>query len=198
MTDIKVTDIKVNVVGDKSCGQVALVVAYTTSAFIGDFVPTVVEAHHEHIVIDGEHVNLHLWNTAAWLDNKESRSKLYPETKVVVICFSLVDPSSLEDVPNEWLPEIKEYCPGVPYILVGTQSELRDRFAENADEYRSKGWEPVPTSRGEEMKRAIEAKAYIECSAKLQLNVKEVFQTAIKVVIHAQPPAQSDKGCEIA
>jgi Ras-related C3 botulinum toxin substrate 1 len=48
------------------------------------------------------------------------------------------------------------------------------------------------------MKRAINAQAYIECSAKLQLNVKEIFETAIRVVLHSQPPVQGDKGCEIA
>jgi Ras-related C3 botulinum toxin substrate 1 len=37
------------------------------------------------------------------------------------------------------------------------------------------------------MKKAINAQAYIECSARIQYNLKEVFETAIKVVLH--PPS---------
>jgi Ras-related C3 botulinum toxin substrate 1 len=55
------------------------------------------------------------------------------------------------------------------------------------------------------MKKAIKAQSYIECSAKIQYNLKEVFEAAIKVVLH--PPSavleKADKpkkkgGCLIA
>jgi Ras-related C3 botulinum toxin substrate 1 len=59
------------------------------------------------------------------------------------------------------------------------------------------------------MKKAINAQAYIECSARIQYNLKEVFETAIKVVLHppsAAPVKESDGGgggicgncCEVA
>jgi Ras-related C3 botulinum toxin substrate 1 len=54
------------------------------------------------------------------------------------------------------------------------------------------------------MKKAINAKAYIECSARYQKNVKEAFETAVRVVLYSQLPVQEtleqpkgDKGCEI-
>jgi Ras-related C3 botulinum toxin substrate 1 len=50
--------------------------------------------------------------------------------------------------------------------------------------------EPVPQSKGEDMKKAINAQAYVECSAKMQIKLEEVFETAIKVVLH--PPTASD------
>jgi Ras-related C3 botulinum toxin substrate 1 len=37
------------------------------------------------------------------------------------------------------------------------------------------------------MKKTIGAQGYIECSARIQYNLKEVFETAIKVVLH--PPS---------
>ncbi|GJY78920.1 Rac-like GTP-binding protein RAC2 [Tanacetum coccineum] len=42
------------------------------------------------------------------------------------------------------------------------------------------------SKKGEELKKAIGAAAYIECSSKTQLNVKGVFDAAIRVVL--QPP----------
>jgi hypothetical protein len=46
--------------------------------------------------------------------------------------------------------------------------------------------EPVPQSSGEEMSRKIRAKAYIECSAKMQVNVKEVFDLAVRAAVHPE------------
>ncbi|KAG1360980.1 putative Rac-like GTP-binding protein RAC1 [Cocos nucifera] len=60
---------------------------------------------------------------------------------------------------------------------------------------------PITTAQGEELRKAIGAPAYIECSSKTQQNVKAVFDAAIKVVL--QPPKQKkkkrkgQKGCSI-
>jgi Ras-related C3 botulinum toxin substrate 1 len=95
-----------------------------------------------------------------------------------------------------WVPEVKEHCPTTPYIIVGMKSDLRDIVAANPDEWKAKGMEPVPQSKGEDMKKAIGARAYIECSAKMQINLKEVFEQAIKVVLHPeeQTAAKESKG----
>jgi hypothetical protein len=57
------------------------------------------------------------------------------------------------------------------------------------------------------MKKAIHAEAYIECSVRIKYNVKVVFETAIKLVLHA-PSAAPGKvdhkaaargaGCKVA
>jgi hypothetical protein len=105
----------------------------------------------------------------------------------------LVAPTSLENVKKVWAPEIKEHYPTVPYIIVGTNSDLRDSFSEHADEYRSKGWEPVPASKSEEIKEATGARAYVECSARMQYNLEAVFETAVKAVLHREIPVQEKK-----
>jgi Ras-related C3 botulinum toxin substrate 1 len=69
------------------------------------------------------------------------------------------------------------------------KSDLRDEFSQQVDEYMSKGWEPVAASKAEEMKKAIGAQTYIECSARIQYNLRNVFETAIKVVLH--PPSSN-------
>jgi Ras-related C3 botulinum toxin substrate 1 len=135
---------------------------------------------------EDQQINLQLWDTAGQEDYKKLRPLSYPQTDVFVICFSLVSPTSLENVQNMWVPEIKEHCPSTPYILVGMKSDLRDEFAQHADDFRAKGWEPVAASKAEDMKKTIKAQSYIECSAKIQYNLKEVFEAAIKVVLH--PP----------
>jgi GTPase SAR1 family protein len=69
------------------------------------------------------------------------------------------------------------------------KSGLREIVTANPSEWQAKGMEAVPREKGEAMKKAVNAQGYIECSAKMQINLKEVFEAAIKVVLH--PPQQS-------
>ncbi len=43
----------------------------------------------------------------------------YPQTDVFLICFSVVSPSSFENVTSKWCPEIKHHCPDAPILLIG-------------------------------------------------------------------------------
>jgi small GTP-binding protein len=179
--------IKCVVVGDGAVGKTCLLLSYTTNAFPGEYIPTVFDNYSANVMVEDQQINLQLWDTAGQEDYKKLRPLSYPQTDVFVICFSLVAPTSLENVQNMWVPEVKEHCPTTPYILVGMKSDLRDQFNEHADEFRSKGWEPVSASAAEAMKKAVNAQTYIECSARMQYNLKEVFEAAIKVVLH--PPS---------
>lgn len=181
--------IKCVVVGDGAVGKTCLLISYTTNAFPGEYIPTVFDNYSANVMVEDTAINLQLWDTAGQEDYKKLRPLSYPQTDVFILCFSLVSPTSLENVENMWVPEVKEHCPNTPYILVGMKSDLRDDFAQHAEEFKAKGLEPVPSSKGEELKRKINAQDYVECSALKQFHLKEVFETAIKVVVH--PPNQA-------
>lgn len=181
--------IKCVVVGDGAVGKTCLLISYTTNAFPGEYIPTVFDNYSANVMVEDTAINLQLWDTAGQEDYKKLRPLSYPQTDVFILCFSLVSPTSLENVENMWVPEVKEHCPGTPYILVGMKSDLRDEFSQHADEYKAKGWEPVQTAKGQEMQRKIGAQNYVECSALKQYNLKEVFEAAVKVVLH--PPGQA-------
>jgi hypothetical protein len=40
---------------------------------------------------------------------------------VFLICYSLVNPASFENVRAKWFPEVSHHCPNTPIILVNTQ-----------------------------------------------------------------------------
>jgi hypothetical protein len=68
----------------------------------------------------------------------------YPQTDVFLICFSVVSPSSFENVTSKWCPEIKHHCPDAPILLIG-------RFAQFfffMDEHESIYWKIPPLPRG--------------------------------------------------
>jgi small GTP-binding protein len=197
--------IKCVVVGDGAVGKTCLLLSYTTNAFPGEYIPTVFDNYSANVMVEDQQINLQLWDTAGQEDYKKLRPLSYPQTDVFILCFSVVSPTSLENVQNMWVPEVKEHCPTTPYIIVGMKSDLRDIVAANPDEWKAKGMEPVPQSKGEDMKKAIGARSYIECSAKMQINLQEVFEQAIKVVLHPEEAtaAKETKGdggggcCEI-
>lgn len=54
-------------------------------------------------------------------DYDRLRPLSYPMTDVFLICFSVVNPASFQNVKEEWVPELKEYAPNVPFLLIGTQ-----------------------------------------------------------------------------
>jgi small GTP-binding protein len=177
------------VVGDEIAGKRTLLLSYTTNAYPGEYVPTVFDNYSANVMFEGHQINLQLWDTAGQEDYKKLRPLSYPHTDVFVLCFHIGFPASLESVQNMWVPEVKEHCPDTPYILVGTNSECRDMIAANPRDERVKGMEPIPRPIGEEMKRLINARAYIECSARMQVNLRVVFEEAMAAVLRTEEEA---------
>ena len=180
--------IKCVVVGDTISGKTTLLISYTTNAFPGEYVPTVFDNYSVNVLVEDQAINIQLWDTSGQEDYKKLRPLSYIGADVFILAFSLCDPTSLENIENIWLPEITEHCPGTPYILVGTNSSFRDEFSIHETEYKSKGWEPVSTERSEQMKNKICAADYVECDPLKQFHLKEVFESAIKCVLH--PPSK--------
>ena len=62
-----------------------------------------------------------MWDTAGQEDYDRLRPLSYPDTDVILMCFSIDSPDSLENIPEKWTPEVKHFCPNVPIILVGNK-----------------------------------------------------------------------------
>merc|ERR1711981_1094815 len=74
----------------------------------------------------GKPINLGLWDTAGQEDYDRLRPLSYPQTDVFLVCFSVISTASFENVKTKWVPEIQHHAPGVPIVLVGTKSDLRN------------------------------------------------------------------------
>lgn len=67
-----------------------------------------------------------MWDTAGQEDYDRLRPLSYPDTHVILMCFSIDSPDSLENIPEKWTPEVRHFCPNVPIILVGNKKDLRN------------------------------------------------------------------------
>lgn len=52
-------------------------------------------------------VELALWDTAGQEDYDRLRPLSYPDTDVILMCFSIDSPDSLENIPEKWTPEVE-------------------------------------------------------------------------------------------
>lgn len=129
---------------------------------------------HEMIRIGDEPYTLGLFDTAGQEDYDRLRPLSYPQTDVFLVCFSVTSPASFENVREKWFPEVHHHCPGVPCLIVGTQTDLRDDPAVREKLSKQK-MQPVRKEDGERMARELGAVKYVECSALTQFKLKDVF-----------------------
>ena len=168
--------LKCVIVGDGTVGKTSLVMTYTLNNFPHDFLPAVFDNYSSSLLkkIKNTLYAPSIMDTIALEDHKSTRISSYQDADVIIVCFSLISQSSMQNVENLWIPEIKENCPNVPYILVGTKSDLRDSSTENI----------ITKSNGKKLKKKIGAKKYIECSSLKQQNVIQTFETAFEVAFN--------------
>ena len=125
---------KLVIVGDGACGKTCLLIVFSKDQFPEVYVPTVFENYVADIEVTTttisrtntltkqvKQVELALWDTAGQEDYDRLRPLSYPDTDVILMCFSIDSPDSLDNIPEKWTPEVKHFCPNVPIILVGNK-----------------------------------------------------------------------------
>eukprot|EP00010_Vexillifera_abyssalis_P008637 CAMPEP_0201543954 /NCGR_PEP_ID=MMETSP0173_2-20130828/234_1 /ASSEMBLY_ACC=CAM_ASM_000268 /TAXON_ID=218659 /ORGANISM="Vexillifera sp., Strain DIVA3 564/2" /LENGTH=204 /DNA_ID=CAMNT_0047951885 /DNA_START=40 /DNA_END=654 /DNA_ORIENTATION=+ len=185
-------DVKIMVVGDGSVGKTCMLISYTKNSFPGEYVPTVFDNYTANTIVDGNPINLGLWDTAGSDEYNTLRPLSYPGTDVFIICFSLVSPQSYDNVKKKWYPEVSHFNPDTPIVLVGTKLDLRGK-SETIQSLKENGLEPVQEDQGHKLAKEIGASNYLECSALDQTNLPQVFEEAVKA---AQGAASGGGGGE--
>ncbi|XP_017741061.1 PREDICTED: rho-related GTP-binding protein RhoU [Rhinopithecus bieti] len=184
--------VKCVLVGDGAVGKTSLVVSYTTNGYPTEYIPTAFDNFSAVVSVDGRPVRLQLCDTAGQDEFDKLRPLCYTNTDIFLLCFSVVSPSSFQNVSEKWVPEIRCHCPKAPIILVGTQSDLREdvKILIELDKCKEK---PVPEEAAKLCAEEIKAASYIECSALTQKNLKEVFDAAIVAGIQYSDTQQQPK-----
>ena len=84
------------------------------------YVPTVFENYVADVEVDGKHVELALWDTAGQEDYDRLRPLSYPDSHVILICFAVDSPDSLDNVQEKVSRLIRSYCRPTSVFLSGS------------------------------------------------------------------------------
>ncbi|MFX1311766.1 MAG: Rab family GTPase [Promethearchaeota archaeon] len=119
---------KITVIGDAAVGKTSLIKKYTQGSFQKDYISTLGTQFSKYEeVIDGEKVELFLWDIAGQDSFELMRQRFYIGSKGAIIVFSHAPEQikSYEHV-NKWLSDVKNHCGNIPIVLFGNKIDLVD------------------------------------------------------------------------
>jgi len=146
--------IKCGIVGDGTVGKTTLLVSYTARAFLDDYVPTLFDNFSAIEEVDGQCINMILWDTAGQEDYTTLRTRMYRNTDIFLLCFSTVHMDSFDNLKHKWIIELKQNAPNTPFVLVGTKTDLREKYEKEGD----KSVEIINTKKGQKTSQRIESR----------------------------------------
>eukprot|EP01105_Mastigella_eilhardi_P024931 TRINITY_DN6627_c0_g1_i1.p1 TRINITY_DN6627_c0_g1~~TRINITY_DN6627_c0_g1_i1.p1 ORF type:complete len:259 (-),score=80.04 TRINITY_DN6627_c0_g1_i1:62-796(-) len=167
--------LKIGVVGDGTVGKTTMLLAYITQGFITDYTPTVFDNFSAIEEIDGDVINVILWDTAGQDDYQSIRTTCYSYCNydLFLLCFSVIHKDSFDNVRYKWVPELKKNAPNTPLILVGTKTDLR------VDGEKLH----ITSKEGDRRAKEVKAKKYLECSSKDPKSISKMMVEALQVLM---------------
>ncbi|KAM6494240.1 EF hand associated domain containing protein [Amanita muscaria] len=171
-------DVRILLVGDEGVGKSTIITSLIKESYV---------AHVQHIVpevtippeVTPENVTTYIVDSGAGPYDRMHLESEIRKAHVICVVYSIDNPNSFDRIPTYWLPHFRQLGVNVPVILVGNKIDLRGGEVTNE----ALEDEIIPI-----MNEFKEVETCVECSAKLPLNVSEVFYFAQKAVLHPTAP----------
>ncbi|GAB1321001.1 aldehyde dehydrogenase 3, member A2 [Madurella fahalii] len=163
-------------IGDGACGKTCLLITTSKGTYPEVYVPTVFENYVADVEVQGVdgYVEVALWDTAGQEDYDRLRPLSYLDAHALIICFTIDSPDSLINIGEKWHAEGIHFMPNVPIFMVGCKQDLR-YDAETISYLRKGSQQPVSITEGLAMASLINARCYIETSARTKHGINSVF-----------------------
>ena len=169
--------LKCVLLGEPSSGKTCLLHRFTRGVFPTDYISPFIDPIETSIILD-EAIGLSIFDTEGGADDSLRRLS-YLNTDFFLICFSVMDPSSLTKVRDRWIPEISH--PQLPpvFFLVGTKTDLASLNAEA---------EGISESEGRLFASEVGASGYFHCSSfnGEQDRINQIFRDAVRFILDAR------------
>jgi len=175
-------NIKCVAIGDGAVGKTCMLMSYSNNTFCGAYIPTVFDNYSANVVVDGKICSLGLWDTAGQEDYDRLRPLSYPGTDVFLLCFSLTNPVSYENVCRKWAPEIKKFVPAAKIVLCGCKLDLRGEPS-TEEHLAAQRMRSVTHEQGQALAQEIGAHTYVEASARTQEGLKNAFDEVVRCAL---------------
>ncbi|KAI1761325.1 P-loop containing nucleoside triphosphate hydrolase protein [Hypoxylon sp. FL1150] len=183
-------------VGDSGCGKSKMLLYaipfLRLSLFFLDrtmaYIPTQYELFNKTATVDGQDVDLELWDTSGDFEQHQLRLLSYLAWDAVFLCFSLDSVSRFTNAQTKWVDEIRKHCRDAPTILIGLKKDTRIGSGMWAPLYPQLAARVCATE-GAKAAGIMRATKYIECSASTGENVDHVFEEGVRLVLKGRAEA---------
>ena len=106
------------VVRDATVGKIELQTTFKNNKYPEVYVPTVFEAYTADVMVGEIQCELDLWDTSYQEEYDRLRPLTYPNTHVIIMCFSIVDPDSFENVREKVIIVYMHITIPAPFIPI--------------------------------------------------------------------------------
>lgn len=160
---------KLVVVGGGGVGKSALTIQFIQSYFVTDYDPTIEDSYQKQCVIDGNVAKLDVLDTAGQETFSAMREQYMRAGEGFLLVFSLSDRRSFEQASifHREILRVKDRDE-FPVMLVGNKADLDSQRVVSGEEAQG-------------LARQLRA-PYIECSAKIRMNVDQAFHELVRVI----------------
>ncbi|KAI7905185.1 YIL118Wp-like protein [Cokeromyces recurvatus] len=184
---------KILVVGDGGCGKTCLLNVFTRGHFPQMYEPTIYENYiHDIAINDKLSIELSLWDTAGQEELDRLRVFSYDNTHAILVCYSINNRTSLDNIVNRWIHELQKECPQAKMILAALKCDLRSSSSSSSSSSTSTSTSNtnkiILYKEGLAVAKEMNAIRYFECSAKHNRGVQECFEQAAKIALTVHLP----------
>ena len=164
--------IKIVTIGDGSVGKTCLIKRFYDNSFDASGSASVFDEYTKDLVFNDENYQLIIKDCGGQPDARDTRKQALIDNDIVVLCFSVVDVNTVNNMAVQWLQELEEAELKVPVLLVGCKIDLGikpdvKKALEKA--YKDNG--------------AFNKKQTVECSAKAGEGITDVFYKVIETYV---------------
>ncbi|XP_050454076.1 ras-like protein 2 [Cataglyphis hispanica] len=160
---------KLVVVGGGGVGKSAITIQFIQSFFVTDYDPTIEDSYTKQCVIDDVPAKLDILDTAGQEEFSAMREQYMRSGEGFLLVFAVTDHSSFDEILkfHRQILRVKDRDE-FPMLMVGNKADL--------DHQRS-----VSIEEAQSIARQLKI-PYIECSAKLRMNVDQAFHELVRIV----------------
>lgn len=164
------------IIGDGMVGKTSLALAFANRQPPQEpYVATVFDNYAGNVSVHGEQYTVKIFDSPGQHDYEDVRAFSYRDSEAIVVCYSVADPDSYQNVKDVWIQETRANIKKKkPIVLIGCQSDVRKT---------KPVCESVTTKQGLGLAKDIGADAFLECSSQTLEGVLETFQTVVHLAL---------------
>jgi len=171
---------KIAVLGSRSVGKSSLVIQFIENHFVEPYFPTIESTFSKGVVYKGVEYDCDIIDTAGQDEYSILSSKHAIGIHGYVLVYSVASRRSFDMIQIVY-DKIADFCGknDIPCVIVGSKTDLQSS-------------RQVPPSEGEELAKLNKA-AWVETSAKNNVNVGKVFELCLAEIEKRSASSQTDQ-----